>query len=532
MQLRPYQQEALNAIYSYFERANGHPVISLGTGLGKSLVCAEFCRWALSHDEDVRIFVVVPTKELCKQNYDEIINLWPDAPVGVYCAGLGRKDASQILFGTIQSLYKAQDKLVSPDLILCDEAHYMKASDEGMWRGLITWAEKYKPDLRVVGLTATPWRMKEGRLDENGLFDEIVYEYGLKEGIRDGWLAPLITKNTIGFLNTEGVGTRGGEFIESELQNAVDTDKLNREVSAEIIARSEGRKKWLVFCTGIDHSNHIAEILRELGVNAEAVTSEDDAVAREQKIESFRNGNTQALCSANILTTGFNVPSVDLIAFLRPTKSSGLLLQMAGRGSRKAEGKENCLILDFSRNLFRMGPLDLLDGRVKLKGKGGGDAPIRVCDECETINHAAAKKCVECGKEFPQKQKIFRELLNAPVLSGESKDTGPQELTVTGIKYAVHQKDGRPDSLRVTYQCGFMDISEWKHFELPGDIRASTERWWRARCGVSCPKNAKQAIVLKDRLAVPQKIVVRKNGKYFNVISYKWQQPEVNLSYA
>lgn len=530
MELRYYQKESIQAIYDYFADNDGHPCVSVGTGLGKSLIAAEFVRGALEAYPETKIHIVVPTQELVEQNYGELINLWPKAPAGIYCSGLGRKDKdAPIVLGTIQSIYKAN--LPTPDLIIADEAHAIPKKDNGMWKAYIGGYEAKNSDLRVIGLTATPFRMDSGRLDEGDdrLFDKVVYDYGIKEGVLDGFLAPLTTKGTKTTLDVSNVGTRGGEFISGELQRAVDVEEINEAIIQESIERAGDRKSWLFFATGITHAEHLAALLCNRGVKAEALTSADNKIQRRNKIEAFRNGEIKALCSMNILTTGFNVKGVDFIAMVRPTKSAGLLVQMMGRGTRLAEGKENCYVADFSGNLKRHGPIDLIDGR---KRKGKGEAPMKECPECEELLYLVQMTCTACGYKFPEPEykPKYRAGAAADVILSTDKKTllhnhskDPQELEVSDVKYSIHTKMDSPDSLKVTYTCGFTDFSEWIHFEIPGGPKFRAQKWWKARTHLVFPETAQHAYIMKDRLAIPRHILVIKNGKYWNVVGYRWK---------
>lgn len=142
------------------------------------------------------------------------------------------------------------------------------------------------------------------------------------------------------------------------------------------------------------------DAIREHGISAETVTGDTPAPERDGILNAFKAGRLRCVTNANVLTTGFDAPGTDLIALLRPTKSVGLYVQMVGRGTRLAEGKDDCLVLDFAGNTARHGPIDTVDGRKKEPAEDG-KAPIKTCPECKTINHASARHCIECDYEFP-----------------------------------------------------------------------------------------------------------------------------------
>jgi DNA repair protein RadD len=219
-----------------------------------------------------------------------------------------------------------------------------------------------------------------------------------------------------------------------------------------------------------------------------------------------------------VLTTGFNAPAVDLIALLRPTKSAGLYVQMVGRGTRLAAGKENCLILDFAGNVRCHGPIDLV--RPKRPGEaGGGEAPTKVCPKCESIITLSAAECPDCGYEFPTRVvKIAPTAATLPVLSPKV-----QWLPVDGVSYSRHDKlDGLP-SLKVTYSCGLKSYSEWVCFEHQGYARQKAVDWWCKRAaGFAVPHSVDEAIAGATHLASPSEISVRPSGRYVEVFGHRF----------
>ena len=217
--------------------------------------------------------------------------------------------------------------------------------------------------MRVAGFSATPFRLDTGRLDEGEgkIFDDVVFDYGLGQGIRDGWLSPLTSKAAKVEINVNNVDRRGGEFIAGELERAADDDATVSAACDEIMARGGDRRSWLVFCCGVAHAHHVGQALRARGVSCRVVTGETPSAERADSIAMFKAGIIRCLVNVNVLTTGFDAPRIDLLAMLRPTLSTGLYVQMVGRGTRKAEGKTNCLILDFAGNVRRHGPVDSVD---------------------------------------------------------------------------------------------------------------------------------------------------------------------------
>lgn len=520
--LRPYQEAAINAIYGYFQNNSGNPLVVIPTAGGKSLVMASFIEGVLKAWPDQRILIVTHVRELIAQNHAEMIGLWPDAPAGVYSAGLGKREAqARILFAGIQSIHRRAAEIGHTDLVLIDEAHLIPGKSSTMYRRFLDALKAINPALKVIGLTATPFRLDCGMLHEgqNALFTDIAFEAPVRELIDAGYLSPLVSKQPATRLDVSKVGTRAGDFIARDLAAAVDQDAITRAAVTEIIEHGRDRKSWLAFCSGVEHARHVAEEFGRQGIICRTIFGDTPKEERDAIIGAFKRGEIQALASMGVLTTGFNAPGVDLIALLRPTQSAGLYVQMVGRGTRLAPGKENCLVLDFAGNVRRHGPIDLV--RPKRPGDGGGgEAPTKVCPDCESIIALSASECPDCGYVFPAREvKIAPTAATLPVLSPKA----PQWVPVSNVSYSRHDKRGGRPSLKVTYSCGLTTYQEWICFEHQGYARRKAEDWWRKRApGQPVPRSVNEALALSRSLARPSHISVRPSGRYFEITGYRF----------
>jgi DNA repair protein RadD len=519
LSLRPYQRAAIEALYDYFSASSGNPLVVMPTGTGKSLCIAGFTREAIAAYGDTRVLILTHVKELIQQNFMALLRAWPEAPAGIYSAGLSRRDIhAQILFAGIQSIHRHARQVQRCDLVLIDEAHLLGRGDSGMYRSFLAQLNEINAGLlKVVGFTATPYRLDSGLLHEgkDRLFTDIAFQVPVLEMIQQGYLCPVVPKQTSTQLDVGGVGTRGGEFSAKDLEAAVDRDEVTRAAVQEIVQHGEGRGSWLVFCSGVAHARHVRDAIREHGISAETVTGDTPAPERDGILAAFKAGRLRCVTNANVLTTGFDAPGTDLIALLRPTKSVGLYVQMVGRGTRLAEGKDDCLVLDFAGNTARHGPIDTVDGRKK-EPAGDGEAPIKVCPECQTINHASARHCIECDHEFPLPVvKVAPQAASNALLSTQIQASW---CDVTGITYARHDKPGKPASLRVTYECGLARHSEWVCFEHTGFPRDKAVGWWRRRAGnLPPPATVDQALRQLDSLRRPISIQVKPAGQYTEI---------------
>jgi len=188
MILRDYQRQAIDSLYDWFRKNDtGNPCLVLPTGAGKSVILAELCRDALSSWPGTRILILSHVKELLEQDAEKIRILWPDAPLGIYSAGLGCRDVDAITVAGIQSVYRKASEIGYVDIAIVDECHLLNHKDEGMYRNLLNELEAINPSLRVIGLTATPYRLGHGLITEGGaLFNALIEPVRIGELVERG----------------------------------------------------------------------------------------------------------------------------------------------------------------------------------------------------------------------------------------------------------------------------------------------------------------------------------------------------------
>jgi DNA repair protein RadD len=527
IELRPYQLAANDALYAYFGSYTGNPLIVLPTGTGKSVVIASFCREAIAAYPETRILCITHVKELIAQNFQAMLRVWPEAPAGIYSAGLSRRDIrAQILFAGIQSIHKHAERVQRCDLIIIDEAQLIGNADNGMYRRFLREVSLINGGLtKVVGFTATPYRLDSGLLcaGEDRLFTDIAYEFSILDAIRQGYLSPVVSKRTATQFDLSGVGTRAGDYIQSQLEAALDRADKTSAAVAEIITAGQDRGSWLIFCAGVRHAQHVRDEMRNRGVDAEMVTGATPSGERAAILEAFKRGRLRCVTNANVLTTGFDAPGTDLIALLRPTKSAGLYVQMVGRGTRLAQGKDDCLVLDFARNVERHGPIDMIEGKIpKKKGDKENEAPVRVCAMCQAICHASARICANCGNAFPPPDPD-KNLTDKPADGALlSTQMVPEWVNVRDVTYSGHARIGKPTSLCVTYHCGLSSHREWVSLEHEGYPRRLAESWWRRRTTLAVPHTVADALASVHELRKPIAIQIKQTGKYTEVVNVRF----------
>lgn len=527
--LRPYQQEAEDALFAYWQQGKGNGLLVLPTGAGKSLVLASLSQRLLRDYPSLRIGIVTHVRELIAQNYQELLRLWPQAPAGIYSAGIGRRDVrSQILFLGIQSVWNKVNLLGGFDVLLVDEAHLIPANTETTYGKFIARLKEETPDLRVVGLTATPFRLDSGRLDRGHgrIFDDVVYESNVADLIEQGYLSPLISKATAQQLDVSGVPKRGGEYVPDALEIAVDKDWITRAAVNEMARFGADRRAWLAFCAGVRHAGSVRDAVRAVGITCESVTGETPKAERDSIVRRFRDGQIRCLTSVGVLAVGFNVPHVDMIALLRPTQSAGLYLQQIGRALRKAPGKENALILDFAGLVKRHGPIDMVTVNSVTSKSADGEKEVRAqeCPNCATLVGLATRDCPVCSFQWPLRDEPPKHEATADANSAILSKGDPAWVAVDAVRYYTHKKDGSPDSMRAEFICGFTTHKQWICFDHSGPARSRAEHWWRKHSSTPIPRSTAEALQRAKELRSPAAIQVRPNGRFFEVIGRRFEQ--------
>lgn len=526
-ELRDYQRRALDMLYAWFgENDEGNPCLVLPTGAGKSHIIAAFCKEALQTWPETRILMLTHMGELIRQNANQLQRHWPNAPMGIYSASIGRRQLGEpITFAGIQSVRKKADLIGHIDIVMIDECHLVSHKDQGAYREFIAALKGINPNIKIVGLTATPHRLGHGLIvDKPALFDDLIEPVSIEELVYKGHLSTLRSKVTQLNYDLSGVHKRGGEWIESELQAAVDTIDNNWKTVEEAIKFAGDRRHWLFFCSGIAHSEHVAAILNEQGVSASFVTGKMTKLQRETVIEDFTKGRIRALCNANILTTGFDFPDIDLIAMLRPTMSPSLYIQMAGRGMRLKSHTDHCLVLDFAGIVEKHGPITAVQPSKK-KGKGSGEAPTKICENCDEIVHISAKECPTCGEPFPIKEKPALEIRNDDIMGIEA-----QEMIVTEWNWRKHTSySSGKEMLSVTYYGSMSDrpVTEYLTIGYEGYAGQKALKTLSDIAGKSGSRivDSDDFVLVADGMnegIKPSIIEYRQDGKFHRVLNRVW----------
>lgn len=391
--LRPQQRDAADAIETAWRNGIKRPLVDVCVAGGKSLIFAELARRGWERGE--RTIITAHTRELVQQNALACRMLMPGVHIGINAAALDERTwRAPVICAAIQSVYKHARNFGQIDNGLGDEAHLWPHSEAGMYHELM----RGLPDSRVAGASGTVFRLQGGSLveGEGAPFDAVVYRYSIMDGIRDGYLCPAFSIGADDKIDEKILRIKQGDFTGASSDPQMIAAMDNH--IAQMVHHGQDRRAWLVFEASAKSARAMAQRMHEWGIPTGLVLGETGAAERSATIEAFRAGRLRGLVNINALTTGFDVPHVDLLVMRRPTKSLGLYIQQVGRALRTiggniqasiANGKADCSVLDFAGNIDRHGPLDFIrpqDSRPRLVS----------CEECGKRNAAAAAKCWSC----------------------------------------------------------------------------------------------------------------------------------------
>jgi superfamily II DNA or RNA helicase len=360
VQLRPYQQHAVEAIEAEFARGIKSTLLVMATGLGKTVVLAETAKRSIRRTGKP-VLVIAHRMELL----DQLIETFEKFGMRARLEKAESKAAGKrcdVVIASVQTLSKLKRlQKFKPDhfgLIETDEAHRAVAAT---YRTIYDYF-----DANHLGCTATP-----NRHDEIGLrniYETVAFQYAIAEAIRDGWLCPIRAEQVqVEGIHLEDVKIVAGDFSQTELDEMLLQESTLQSMVIPTLERA-GDRPTIIFTPSVAHAHEIASCINRLKPGAAlAVDGGMDPFRRSEVIDRFKSGKIQFLCNVMIATEGFDHPPTSCIAFFRPTKSLGLFTQCVGRATRQSPGKEDALILDFVgvRNTVRtITVVDVLDGTI------------------------------------------------------------------------------------------------------------------------------------------------------------------------
>jgi DNA repair protein RadD len=559
--LRPYQSDAVEATLQHFRKEKTPAVIVLPTGAGKSLVIAELARLARG-----RVLVLAHVRELVEQNHAKYLAFGLEA--GIYSAGLNRKETThKVIFGSIQSIARApEDFLDNFSLLVIDECHRVSMDGDTQYLQVITELQKKNPELCILGLTATPYRLGLGwiyqfhtqkklqRTDQDRFFKKCIYELSIRYMIKNGFLTqPIKIDSPVACYDFSSLKLERGRFIHAQIEEVLkDQKRITPMIIQNIIDMSQDRKGVMIFTSSVNHS---IEIMKSLPPFVSAlVTGETDSQDRDEIIAAFKSQKLKYLVNVSVLTTGFDAPHVDVIAILRPTESVSLYQQIIGRGLRLSPGKTDCLILDYTgqdhdlysplieenRPNSESVPVEVICPQCGIENEFWGivdDEGIVIehygrqcqgvvenekcgfrfrfkrCDQCGEENDIAARVCASCQHLLVDNDKKLKEamtLKDAHIMRVESM-----------VFQASHDKKGN-SRLEVNYYDADAEVlKEYFYLNSAEDSRAFYFNFIRMHLRLPgktyVEVNLEKVLELREKFRAPMFVIARKQKHFWSI---------------
>ncbi|UYL10300.1 DEAD/DEAH box helicase [Bdellovibrio sp. SKB1291214] len=565
--LRPYQQEAVQATLQHFRKEKSPAVIVLPTGAGKSLVIAELARLARG-----RVLVMAHVKELVEQNHTKYISFGLEA--GIFSAGLDRKDSSQkVIFGSIQSIARADEEFFQNfSLVVIDECHRVSMEGETQYFQVISKLQKLNPEVCVLGLTATPYRLGFGwiyqyhtqkklqQTTENRFFKKCIYELSIGYMIKNKYLTPPVKIDSpVACYDFSSLKLHGTSYVTAQIEALLkDQKRITPLIIKNIVDMSVDRHGVMIFTSSV---NHAIEIMKSLPPFVSALVVGDTEIEdRDEIINAFKERKLKYLVNVSVLTTGFDAPHVNVIAILRPTESVSLYQQIVGRGLRLSEGKSDCLVLDYTgqdHDLFtpeidddkpnsstvivevpcpECGTVNNFWGIKNKEGeveehfgrrcKGAFQDPVsgdiepcgfrfrfKRCPDCGHENDIAARSCEGCQAILVDNDKKLKEAMSL-------KDA--HVLRVDSVTYSKGYDKKGNERLEVKYyDVDAKALTEYFYLSTASDSRAFYFNFTRMHLRVPGKKiyvkSADEAIKMKDQFRIPMFVIARKQKSFWAI---------------
>jgi superfamily II DNA or RNA helicase len=388
IQLRDYQQKAIDDIRSEFARGKKKIIFQCPTGAGKTIISAFMIQGALA--KGLKVLFLVHLRELIQQTSDKLALL--QIQHSVICPGYAYYNHDCQL-AMMQTFSRRMDKIeFQPDLIIADESHHLCSNT---YKKILA---NY-PSSKIVGLTATPERLDGKGLGE--IAEVIVKGPSMKWLMSKGFLNDYKYLSVPHEVDFQDIKSKMGDYDLQAVSKVIEESGILGDCVSHYLSHLQG-KKCIVFCTTIEHSKEIYTRFRNAGVKAEHLDGTLQKIERDRVIASFKTGETKVLTNCSLISEGFDVPDCDGVILLRPTKSLGLYLQMVGRGLRPSDCPT--IILDHVGNYKIHGLPDedrewSLEGRKKRKKKKS-EFEVALCEDCFSVyNGLTNAKCPYCGKE-------------------------------------------------------------------------------------------------------------------------------------
>lgn len=556
MNLRDYQIRTLDAVWAAMQYQTAALMVA-PCSAGKTIMFAKLIQRLLRENPGFRALILVDREVLVTQAAEKLRAVAPELAlsIGIVCASAAREKILDrpVTIASRQTLDGRMDKFPPVQMCIADEAHLLAIPhpdrEPDQYGRIIARLWDYNPNMRLVGCTATPYRLgshggyifgSANRPDSRPYWAGIDAEITTAELLAGGYVTPLSGLARVGEAigrDLNAVGLVGGEYNLGQLSDMMRKETHVQSVVEAWKQEAAGRRKTIVFTVSKEHCEAVCRAFEAAGVRALPVHSGLPEIVLEANMRELQCGVRSAECgtttaprtthhalvfvSIAMLTTGLDVADVDCLILARPTKSAALFKQILGRGQRLAPGKTDCLVIDLVGAFAEFGT-DMDHLRVAVPGKGGGEAPMKECPGCEKWCHASLRYCPHCGAEFEITPAVEAALGRLERVKFEREEPEPEIYEVERVEYRPHtsKQNGRK-LVRVVYGCGYgYEFSEW--ICLPdyydGYAVEKARAWWAKRTGEPFPETVEEFLFLCDGLPRPRRIAAAKDGKYERVV--------------
>jgi DNA repair protein RadD len=540
MEPRPHQIKALNDIWEAMQYEN-NVLLEAPCSFGKTIVLAKIIQRLLRENENFRVLVLTDREILVTQTRDKLIQVAPELimDVGIVCASVSKdkNHEKRVTIASRQSLINRLNDFEPVQLTIIDEVHLLSIPKKDkpptdQFSTIIDTLYDYNDKMRLLGVTATPYRLNDGYIygDKNSpgcipRFSQVHHRATVAEIQALGYLAPLVGKtidNSIIKSKLDNLSLVAGEFNLFELNNLMSQGVHIQSAVETWKEYASDRKKTIAFCVTIEHAECLAKAFNSQGIKALTIHSKQDDLFQTANMQALINGDGKVFCSVAKLTTGLDVPDIDCLLLLRPTKSTALYKQCLGRPQRIAPGKTDALILDLVGNNDEFGT-DLDKLRVKYKRSvGGGEKPkLKECPECYIDLHPAVRVCPECGYEYPRDVRDESDKPDMVDVKYESEP--PKRVEVFGMYTNIHEsKKTKNELLKIRLQVGDevfpKEVNLWLCFPDDGyngyAVQKGRNLWSELTMQNNYPESACEAKERENELIMPTYAVIDFNPKY------------------
>jgi DNA repair protein RadD len=524
--LRPYQEEALDVIMADLVQ-DPNVLLQAATGGGKTIIFAEIIRRWMNQFPRMEIMIAAHRRELITQARDKLLAVWPEGywHLGLACAGVGpvRLDRA-VTIGSVQTLNNRQFSR-TVDLLIIDEAHRLPALETGgQYHSLIRDLRTANPRLRVLGVTATPFRLGHGyiygpecRPGRSNLFPMLNYQISLDTLVAGGFLVPWRAKEGRNMANDLArVKIVNGEYDVAGL-NSLYLRGVHIQSAVEAYDNyGEGRDKVLVFAVSIEHAERLAEAFNQNGHQAAALHSHLADRDRTKYLTAFEHGGLKVLVNVGILTEGWDSPKVNLIMMCRPTKAPALFVQMLGRGTRLHPGKADLLVLDLANNFKSHG--DPSSPQVQIPANaGGGDPPFKSCPTCQSLLAVSRLTCPDCGHKWEVQ---LEEKWTKAMVEVKAPPPGRSRVVNFSVYGQLSFKNNFMLVLDLVCRPGG-SVKKWLDIEGVASIYGrgkARSLWHRLTGGTKPPDTVREAESRAEELKMPEYLTVIKDSHGYKSI--------------